>query len=195
MTSCNAALGLHARMPQGENKSPKSVRNNRARMKGSQWSPLGNILPRVRPTFCSFHKPNLFAYTFPFSAGRESDLMSLAVYGSANDKLGKVENLVVDPVSGKTRYAVLSFGGILGMGNKYFAVPWNDLKVFYKGTTSAGTQKEVYATADISKESLKKAPSFDKDHWPDFADTNFVIDLEKFYGSNREAARIHEENR
>ena len=50
---------------------------------------------------------------------------------------------MVDPGSGQIRYAVLSFGGILGMGDKYFAIPWSDLHVFYKGATSAGTQKEV----------------------------------------------------
>lgn len=127
------------------------------------------------------------------TTARVSDLISLPIYGAENDKVGKVEDLVADPGSGKIRYAVLSFGGILGMGDKYFAVPWNDLKVFYKGATSAGTQKEVYATIDVSKEALKNAPGFDKKQWPNFADQSFVKDLESFYGSNRAAARIHGE--
>ena len=82
-------------------------------------------------------------------------LLSLAVYGESNEKLGKVEDIVVDPSSGKIRYAVLSFGGIFGIGDKYFAVPWHDLNVVYKGPTSAGTQKEEYATIDVSKDALK----------------------------------------
>jgi sporulation protein YlmC with PRC-barrel domain len=129
------------------------------------------------------------------ATARVSDLLSLPIYGVGDEKLGKVEDLVVDPSSGKIRYAVLSFGGILGMGEKYFAVPWNDLKVFNKGATSAGTQKEVYATIDVSKESLKNAPGFDKNKWPNFADQSFASDLEKFYGSNRAAARIHGDTR
>ncbi len=124
-----------------------------------------------------------------------SDLLSLSVYGSANEKLGKVEDLVVDPGSGQIRYAVLSFGGILGMGDKYFAIPWSDLHVFYKGATSAGTQKEAYCTIDVSKEALKKAPGFDKNQWPNFADRTFTKDLETFYGSNRAAAKIQGETR
>ncbi len=129
------------------------------------------------------------------STARVSDLLSLAVYGADNEKLGKVEDIVVDPSSGKIRYAVLSFGGILGMGDKYFAVPWQDLHVVCKGATSAGTQKEDYATIDVSKDALKNAPGFNKNRWPDFADQTFSQDLETFYGSNRAAARIHGDTR
>ena len=129
------------------------------------------------------------------TASRASDLLSLAVYGAADEKLGKIEELVIDPPSGKIRYAVLSFGGILGMGDKYFAVPWSDLQVFYKGATSAGTQKDVYCTVDVSKEALKKAPGFDKNQWPNFADQTFVRDIETFYGSNRTAGRIQGQTR
>ena len=125
------------------------------------------------------------------TTARVSDLLSLAVYGTENEKLGKIEDLVLDPSSGKISYAVLSFGGILGMGDKYFAVPWNDMRVFYKGATSAGTQKEVYCTLDVSKEALKNAPGFDKNQWPNFADQTFASDVEKFYGANRTAAKIH----
>ncbi len=127
----------------------------------------------------------------PQSTARVSDLLSLAVYGESNEKLGKVEDIVVDPSSGKIRYAVLSFGGIFGIGDKYFAVPWHDLNVVYKGPTSAGTQKEEYATIDVSKDALKNSPGFNKDQWPNFADQTFSRDLETFYGSNRAAARIH----
>lgn len=129
------------------------------------------------------------------TVSRASDLLSLPVYGAADEKLGKVEELVIDPASGKIRYAVLSFGGILGMGDKYFAVPWGDVQVFYKGATSAGTQKNVYCTVDVSKEALKNAPGFDKNQWPNFADQRFAKDIETFYGSNRTAARIQGQTR
>jgi sporulation protein YlmC with PRC-barrel domain len=120
---------------------------------------------------------------------RASDLRSLAVYGSSNEKLGKIEDLVVDPASGHIRYAVLSFGGLLGIGDKYFALPWKDIHVVPKGSSSAGTQKEAYCTLDVSKESLKNAPGFDKHHWPNFADNSFVKDIDSYYGTNREASK------
>jgi sporulation protein YlmC with PRC-barrel domain len=129
------------------------------------------------------------------TSAKVSDLLSLKVYGSADEAVGKVEDLVLDPSSGKIRYAVLSFGGILGIGDKYFAVPWNDLTLFHKGATSAGTQKELYYTIDVSKDTLKNAPGFNKNHWPNFADKTFVRDVEAFYGSNRSAAKIHGETR
>ena len=118
----------------------------------------------------------------PQSTARVLDLLSLAVYGASNEKLGKIEDIVVDPSSGKIRYAVLSFGGILGIGDKYFAVPWHDMNVVYKGATSAGTQKEEYATIDVLKDALKNAPGFNKGQWPNFADQTFTRDLETFYG-------------
>jgi sporulation protein YlmC with PRC-barrel domain len=129
------------------------------------------------------------------TTSRVSDLLSMPIYGAANEKLGKVEDLVLDPSSGKIRYAVLSFGEILGMGGKYFAVPWNDVRVLYKGATSAGTQKIVYCSVDVSKEALKNAPGFDKNQWPNFADPTFVRDIDSFYGSNRAAAKIQGQTR
>ena len=44
-----------------------------------------------------------------------------------NEDLGKIEDVVVDAGSGRIAYAVLSFGGFLGMGDKYFAIPWNPM--------------------------------------------------------------------
>ena len=90
-----------------------------------------------------------------------------------------------------TSDAVLSFGGILGIGDKYFAVPWTDVRGVCKGATSADTQKEAYCMLDVSKDALKNAPGFDKNHWPNFADKTFASDMEKFYGSNRTAGKIH----
>jgi sporulation protein YlmC with PRC-barrel domain len=119
---------------------------------------------------------------------RSKDLVGLNIYNAANESLGKIEELVIDPRMGKIRYAVLSFGGFLGMGDKYFAVPWNRLSFVPKGATSAGTQKEAYCVLDVSKDTLKNAPGFDKDHWPNFADVNWSTPVDRFYREQREAA-------
>jgi sporulation protein YlmC with PRC-barrel domain len=123
------------------------------------------------------------------SVARANDLIGLAVWNSNNEKLGKIHDIVLDPSSGKIRYAVLSFGGFLGMGDKLFAVPWNDLTFHIKGTTRSGMLKEDYAILPVTKEALKDAPGFDKNSWPDFADSQFVLNVEKFYSTQRSASR------
>lgn len=75
--------------------------------------------------------------------------------------LGKIQELMLDVHNGRIAYAVLSFGGFLGMGNKLFAIPWEML------TLDAPNHAFVL---DIDKEQLENAQGFDKDNWPDFAD-------------------------
>ena len=86
---------------------------------------------------------------------RARDLSGLRVYNASDESLGKIEDLVIDPRAGKIRYAVLSFGGLLGMGDKYFAIPWDKLSFVSKGQTSAGTLKEDHVVLDIPKDALK----------------------------------------
>ncbi len=50
-----------------------------------------------------------------------------AVYGADNSKIGKIERIMIDKISGKVAYAVLSFGGFLGMGEDYYPLPWASL--------------------------------------------------------------------
>jgi hypothetical protein len=50
-----------------------------------------------------------------------------AVYGPDREKIGSIERVMIDKISGKVAYAVLSFGGFLGMGEDYYPVPWSTL--------------------------------------------------------------------
>jgi sporulation protein YlmC with PRC-barrel domain len=120
---------------------------------------------------------------------RGKDLMGLNVYGENDEKLGDIKDLVIDPKEGKIRYAVLTFGGFLGMGDKFFAVPWSDIQFISKGTTSTGTVKEDYCTLSISKDELKNAPGFDKNNWPNFADQNWSSNVDKYYNEHRHTRR------
>jgi sporulation protein YlmC with PRC-barrel domain len=88
------------------------------------------------------------------------------------DALGELKDIMIDTTDGKIAYGVLSFGGVLGMGEKLFAVPWNALKV-------DGPDKSLILNA--SKDRLSNAPGFDKDHWPNFADPAFVEELRGYY--------------
>ena len=51
-----------------------------------------------------------------------------AVYGADDRKIGSVQRVMIDKISGKVAYAVISFGGFLGMGEDYYPLPWSNLK-------------------------------------------------------------------
>lgn len=89
------------------------------------------------------------------------------------EKLGHLEEIVIDLDSGRVNYVVLSSGGFLGMGDKLFAIPWDLLTVDTEN-------KEVIL--DVSKDSLKDAPGFDQDNWPDVHDRSWVGDVYRYYG-------------
>jgi hypothetical protein len=73
------------------------------------------------------------------------------------EDLGKIEHLIIDLERGRIAYAVLSFGGFLGMGDKLFAIPWSALAL---------DTVEKRFILNVDKELLKRAPGFDRDHWP-----------------------------
>ena len=89
------------------------------------------------------------------------------------EDLGEIEDIMLDVPRGKIAYAVLSFGGFLGVGNKLFAIPWNAL------TLNADRKCFVL---DVDKERLKKAPGFDKDNWPSMASPTWASDIHSYYG-------------
>jgi sporulation protein YlmC with PRC-barrel domain len=95
------------------------------------------------------------------------------VYNTADESLGTIKEFMIEMATGKINYAVLSFGGFLGMGDRLFAVPWQALKL--------DTENKRFIL-NASKEQLKNAPGFDKDHWPAMADTTWVTSVHNFYG-------------
>ena len=105
-----------------------------------------------------------------------SSLTGDRVRNSAGEDLGKIEDIVIDLAGGEIAYAVLSFGGFLGIGDKLFAVPWRAL-------TLNTRQREFILNVDRKR--LKEAPGFDPDHWPDMADPAWGARIDEFYGSRR----------
>lgn len=102
-----------------------------------------------------------------------------AVVNAQGDDLGKIEDLMIEVSAGKVSYAVLSFGGFLGMGNKLFAVPWGALKL------DAENHRFIL---NVPKDKLENAPGFDKDNWPNFADPQFGQSIYGHYGMRYESA-------
>lgn len=95
-----------------------------------------------------------------------------AVVNDAGEDLGKIEEIMLDVASGKIGYAVLSFGGFMGMGDRYFAVPWETLSL---------DEKNHRFMLNVPKAKLEQAPGFDKDRWPNFADPTFAQSIEQHY--------------
>jgi len=96
-----------------------------------------------------------------------------AVVNREGESLGKVEDVMIDLNGNRVAYAVLSFGGFLGMGNKLFAVPFESLEL-------DGPNKRFIL--DVPKDSLENAPGFDKDNWPNFADKTWAGTIYSHYG-------------
>lgn len=106
-------------------------------------------------------------------------LLGNDVYNKDGEDLGDIKELMIDMASGHLAYAVLSFGGVLGMGEKLFAVPWSALTL--------DTENKRF-TLDVPKATLKDAPGFDKEQWPSMSDPTWARGVHKFYGTRYGAA-------
>lgn len=89
-----------------------------------------------------------------------------------DEKLGKIQDLMLDMTEGRIRYAVLASGGFLGMGDRLFAVPWKALRL---------DRDNKRFVLDVDVERLKNAPGFDKDQWPNMADASWNSTVESYY--------------
>jgi hypothetical protein len=86
------------------------------------------------------------------------DIQGTAVYGLDNNKIGEIDHLIIDKMSGRVGYAVMSFGGFMGLGHSHYPIPWNALKF--------DTSLDGFRT-NITEKQLKDAPEFSDDSWQD----------------------------
>lgn len=96
------------------------------------------------------------------------------VVNSAGEKLGTIDEIMIDVSAGRIAYAVLSTGGVLGIGDRLFAIPWNALTL--------DVDRECFIL-DMDKERLQEAPGFDKDRWPSMADSSWAQSVYSYYGT------------
>jgi sporulation protein YlmC with PRC-barrel domain len=100
------------------------------------------------------------------------------VYNRTGEKLGSVHDLVIGKRDGKVKYAILSFGGFLGMGEDYHPLPWE--KLDYEEDRGG-------YVCDLDKEKLEAAPSYSKSESPDWEDREYGRSVDSHYGVNRNA--------
>ena len=103
-----------------------------------------------------------------------STLSGDPVRNPQGEDLGKIEDFMIDLQAGRIAYAVLSFGGVFGLGDKLFAVPWKAMTV--------DTDRHCFLL-NVPKDRLKNAPGFDKDNWPDIRSADWNTQINSFYGT------------
>lgn len=100
---------------------------------------------------------------------RASTVVGSSVKDLAGKDAGKIEDLLLEH-DGDVEYAVVSFGGFLGVGDKLYAVPWNAVIVDRADRT---------VRIDVKKETLERSPSFTRDKWPDPNDREWGREVKK----------------
>ncbi len=120
----------------------------------------------------------------PITSGssiRASKLIGMNIHNAQGESVGEINDIVIDSRSGKIRYAAVTYGGFLGVGNKMFAVPFEAFKV-----GSAPNQPSTHhLILDVTAKQLEGSTGFDEDHWPDFADQKYLLDLDHRYKIDR----------
>ena len=96
-----------------------------------------------------------------------------AVYQRDGDRLGEIHDVMIDKTSGNVAYAVLSFGGLLGIGKAYHPLPWSLLKY----DTDLGGY-----VVDLSASDIKESPAYAADSEPNWNDREYESKIHDFYG-------------
>ena len=110
---------------------------------------------------------------------RASKVIGQHVRDMQGQRIGKVQDLVIDVTGDRVQYVVLSFGGVMGVGDKLFAFPTSQ----FRNPHTSGD-----LVADVTKDSLKKAPGFDRLKWPDFGDKTYREQIDRYFGTTEGAS-------
>jgi PRC-barrel domain len=102
----------------------------------------------------------------------KQSIIGTKVVNANNEHLGKIEDIVIDSRDNRVSYAILSFGGFLGVGDKHFAIPWKVID--FKPAQHS-------AVLNVDKDRLKNAPGFHKDEWPDMSDRAWEAKVHAHY--------------
>ena len=96
-----------------------------------------------------------------------------AVYNRQEQKLGSVHNFMVDKVTGQVAYAIMSFGGFLGIGEKYHPLPWRVLTY---------DERLGGYVIDLDRGQLEAAPTYEPSYNPNWADRSYGNRIDDYYG-------------
>lgn len=116
---------------------------------------------------------------------RVSQLIGTNIQNDRGENVGEIHDLVLDANTRRVRYAAVTYGGFLGLGDKLFAVPFEAFKV----RQDPDDADDYVLILNVTKEQLDGAQGFDKDQWPDMANAQWAQELDKRYGVERDRNR------
>lgn len=109
---------------------------------------------------------------------RASELIGANVQNAADETVGEINDIVIDPNDGRVRYVALSVGGFLGIADQMFAIPFTAFECRRDGDSHV-------VVLNVDKETLQKAKGFNQENWPDMADPQWQTENDRFYSTPR----------
>lgn len=119
-------------------------------------------------------------------ARRATDIQSMRIENEAGKSLGNVRDLVIDADQGRVKYVAVSYGGFLGLGSKLFAVPFEAFE--YRPATE---DDKAVMLLNLDEATLRKAPGFDADNWPNMASPEFTKAINQHYGDRQDDGGVN----
>jgi len=116
---------------------------------------------------------------------RSSELIGRNIQNPSGKSVGEISDLVIDAKDGTIRYAAVTYGGLLGIGNKMYAVPFQAFECRH----DPDDRDEYVLVLDVTEKQLEGDQGFDEDHWPNFADPTFTEGINKRYKVRRDQRR------
>jgi sporulation protein YlmC with PRC-barrel domain len=107
-----------------------------------------------------------------------SQVIGKTVENAEGTNLGEINDVVIDPSDGSVVYAVVEAGGFLGLGEKFFAIPWRSFQTVADDDDKGEIDRLIL---NIDKDRLSNAPGFDKDNWPNMADDQWGQTVHSYY--------------
>lgn len=125
---------------------------------------------------------------------RGSELMGLNVQNQQGESIGEIHDIVINPANGRAAYVALSVGGVAGIGDSLFAVPFDAFHFTAddndeRAVQADGDLSNVVARLNVSKDALNERQGFNQDAWPNFADANWRMTNDQAYESVRQRDR------
>jgi sporulation protein YlmC with PRC-barrel domain len=108
------------------------------------------------------------------------------VYNPKGERLGKVHHLIIDKYTGQVAYAVMSFGGLLGIGEEYYPLPWEML--------TDDIRLSGYVV-DLDRSKLENAPSYTSTNAPDCSDRSYTQRIDQYWRNDRMGGLATDETR
>lgn len=103
---------------------------------------------------------------------RGSRIIGTNVRDGKDRKIGQIKDLILDGGRGEVAYAVVNFGGVMGVGKKFHAIPWQALQPSDDGN---------YYILHADRETISQAPGFDKARWPDMTDRKWQAEIDRYW--------------